>query len=306
MRPLRDAFDAVDSTLEPKALKTLLERSLVGPTLLERVSSAQILDSLALGQHQDARAVLQDGLSSRFTEIRSIAELSSVGDEQTAPVVALAAPTHRGPASDRTLSITLHGTWGRLASPAWYVPGSPLHEHIRQQASANLYSDPDYPRWSGGYSDAERVSGAQGLLAWVQSHTTHGEVDTIYAHSHGGNVALEAIKNGLKVRMLVLLHVPPIGRSDAEWGMIRANVERTVVYRVRLDRVVFADLIRRFSLGAALSQRFDANHLPHVDSNPNPIHGPWFDHGYYVETANWVKHRVANDVVFYASRPPMR
>jgi hypothetical protein len=303
LRPVREAFDGIGDTPKPDDLKALLEASLTGPTAIERVAGAQALDRLSHGTHEPARDVLRASLASPAHDVRSIAELSSVGPLEPQPAVAATTTTLER--STGAVSFALHGTWARLSPSGWFRPGQPMHEYIREHVSADLYSRPDFPRWSGGLSEADRVAGGEGLLTWVAEHTGGEQVDAIYAHSHGGNVALEAIARGLKVHLLVLLHVPPRPREDAQWADIRDNVERTLVYRTLLDRVVLADMISTGSVGGAFSQRFDEQQLPHVDNHPDPISGPWFSHDYFTKVANWERHHVANDVTYYRGEPPM-
>ncbi|WP_155828523.1 hypothetical protein [Gordonia hirsuta] len=305
-----------------QGFRSLLEHMLAfGPTTIERVASAQILDSLARGAHASALEVLEQAIRSPYDDIRFLAEVSSVGDRQPVPESGHAdspgspggrtggdpLPDEAEDADDgeEDVSFTLHGTWRRLTIPSWYRPGEPLHGHIRNCVSPELYVGADYPRWSGGYSDIDRAQGARMLLDWVQRRRGSLEVEAIYAHSHGGNVALEAAAQGLKVKMLVLLHVPPRPRSGTEWAAIRSNVERTMVYRVHQDLIVLADVIYVRARGGRMNQRFDQSLLPHIDSSPPPITGPRFRHGHYTKVDNWVGEGLDSDIDYYRRLGPM-
>lgn len=296
-------------------LAYLLNLSMTGPSQLERVASAHALDALSHGRNWRAREVLANAESTRSTAVAAISATS--WPPRTPPP----APRHPGgpppdwdpyssPTEPRVArSVALHGTWARIASERWYAPGHPLHAHIAAESSNNLYIRDDYPRWSGGYSSDARREGAEGFQQWVlQRMRLIDGIDTVYAHSHGGNVALTAAAMGLELELLVLLHVPPRFRSEAEWDAIRNNVKRVLVYRTNLDHVVLADMIRAATgedEPPTLSQRFDPTRLYHVDSEPHPIRGPWFSHGHFTKLKTWTKTSMANDVSYYRNSPPM-
>lgn len=295
-------------------LAYLLNLSMTGPSSLERVASAQALDALAEGRNWRAREVLANVESTRSSVIAAIGSTSwpprrpppSPRNPGGPPPIWDPYPFDKEPRVARSLAI--HGTWARIARERWYAPGHPLHSHIAAESSTNLYIRDDYPRWSGGYSADARFEGAEGLRAWVSERRELIErVDTVYAHSHGGNVALTAAAMGLEIEMLVLLHVPPRTRSDSEWQAIRNNVNRVLVYRTNLDCVVLADMIRARAKGEerTLRQRFDPTRLAHVDSEPHPIKGPWFSHGHYTSFDTWADKDIASDVRYYRAEPPM-
>lgn len=316
---LRSAHLKVDSSRRPEDLKHLLELSLSAPTALERVVSAQALDSLAKGSHVPARDLLHHAARSTSPEVKAIASLSSVASPgATGPLVPDAGAASRPSVRTRvagapksgdgppTVSATVHGTWARLSPRRWWAPGEPLHTHIRTHASDDLYAGEHYFRWTSAYDDAGRWHAGTSLVRWVSDTRGVPSINTVYAHSHGGNVALSAAAQGLKIDMLVLMHTPPRRRSRDEWAIIRQNVARTMVYRVGLDRVVLADLLRSAASPArVLGQRFDNTRLPHVDSEPHPINGPWFDHGFFTRVENWQQRGIADDVAYYRNCPPM-
>ena len=296
-------------------LAYLLNLSMTGPSHLERVASAQALDALSRGRNWRAREVLANAESTQSSVIAAIAATS--WPARTAPPAPKAPggpppswdPYPFGEKSRIARSVALHGTWARVAPERWYAPGHPLHSHIAAESSTNLYVRDDYPRWSGGYTADARRAGAEGLQRWVvdRKELILG-IDTIYAHSHGGNVALSAAAMGLKIELLVLLHVPPRWRPDAEWQAIQNNVNRVLVYRTKLDAVVLADMIRAAALEdepRTLSQRFDQTKLHHVDTEPHPIRGPWFSHGHFTTLKTWTTKDIAKDVKYYRESPPM-
>jgi hypothetical protein len=77
----------------------------------------------------------------------------------------------------------------------WYKPGSTFHRYLKRRVSADLYSGDDYFRWDGRYSDSSRQLGASDLKRWLRKHQVRS-LDTIFAHSHGGNLVLTAVSKG--------------------------------------------------------------------------------------------------------------
>lgn len=192
----------------------------------------------------------------------------------------------------RTLSTTINGTWGLVDDDGWYQPGSPMHNRLRDPLTKNLYADTDFYGWSGEYSDAARWVAAQDLLSWREARSELEAIDTVYAHSHGGTVALNAAARGQKIRFLVLLHTPAVPRSQQEWATIRGNIRRVVAMRTRMDLVLLADRFRSKS-----RQKFNAAELPHT---PVVRHWrereAWFSHSFYVERRNWDRLNLLNIV----------
>jgi pimeloyl-ACP methyl ester carboxylesterase len=169
-----------------------------------------------------------------------------------------------------------------------------MHGHIRDHASPNLYDDPGYFFWSGVYSDDDREQAAQDLITWRSVVSpSNDELDIVFAHSHGGNVALSAAAAGQRMRMLVLMHTPAIARGDDEWARIRRSVKSVIVMRTRADLVVAADSLR----SGEGRQKFDVRKLPHfpvVRSWKHP--DAWFSHSFYVSRENWERFDLANIV----------
>jgi hypothetical protein len=193
---------------------------------------------------------------------------------------------------ERQLSTTINGTWGLVDDSAWYQPGSAMHDRLRMPLTPNLYEKSDYFGWSGEYSDHARWDAARDLLTWRDARSQSQALDTVYAHSHGGTVALNAAVLGQKIRLLVLLHTPAVPRATHQWAAIRGNIRRVVAMRTRMDLVVLADILKSNS-----RQKFDAAHLPH---SPVVRHwrerDAWFSHGFYVNRANWERLNLLNIV----------
>jgi hypothetical protein len=118
----------------------------------------------------------------------------------------------------------------------WWKPGTgDFHEYLRKGPRPNVYSGPDYYRWSGGWNDFARSEAVQNLSAWMRAHG-QSELD-LFAHSHGANVAMLA-SHHVKIRQLVLLSCP------VHWGLYQpdfSKVSDVVSFRVRWDLVIMAD-----------------------------------------------------------------
>ncbi len=165
----------------------------------------------------------------------------------------------------------VHGTWASDAE--WYKPTGSFHSFIKPQRP-DLYSQSDFFRWTGGYSDGARNQGALDLKAWVDARGESG-LD-LMGHSHGANVLLQATKFGMTAGKLILLSCPVhVNKYFPDF----AKVTRPVVsVRVKLDLVILADF------GA---QKF---RHPDIKEIVLPI---WFDHGATHDGANWVTHNIA-------------
>lgn len=125
--------------------------------------------------------------------------------------------------------------------------------------------------WSGIYSDRARESGADELLRWVGEK----RLDHVFAHSHGGSVAMIATRLGLEINKLVLLSCPVYRRYSPDFRY--AN--DVVSIRARLDLVILAD-------GGGQQFR-DSRIKEHV----LPV---WFSHKATRDPRVWKRHAIAN------------
>ncbi|MBF4582336.1 hypothetical protein ITJ54_06585 [Curtobacterium sp. VKM Ac-2865] len=290
----------------------LMNMSLADDDELVRTVAAAVLHSLGRTREETVQAVLQAARDSVVATVSALGGLVvgkpgvdySAGDESGTDDHA-EADSKDGPPDDSVddargaCSVMVHGTFARLTSAKkrWYDPGSDLSMHVRRHASRNLYAGRDYVRWTAGFSDVARAQGTTDLLTWCARHGLDA-LDTVYAHSHGGNVVLDAIERGLRVKLLVLMHVPVIERSAQSWSAIERNVGRALDLRTARDLVVAADRLHR-----------KANHLP-LSENRTPqlpwIHRPRrsalylldTSHKRFVQLKTWQKNAVANDVRF--------
>lgn len=167
-------------------------------------------------------------------------------------------------------SLLVHGTFAR--NNAWWQPDGDFHTYLRDQVRPDLYSAPDRFDWSGGYSHAARLLGAQDLHEWI-GHRGLAGLD-LFTHSHGGSVAMLASQMGVAINRLILLSCPVHPRQY--WPNF-ANIRRIVSIRVRLDLVLLAD-----RSGQAFSD-------PAIQEHILPI---WFDHFASHHPAVWQRHNI--------------
>jgi hypothetical protein len=198
-----------------------------------------------------------------------------------------------GGGSDST-SIAIHGTGDQLNAPddAWWRPTSELSMLIRSRATPSLYSGDDNFRWTGGYSDLDRDSAARDLITW-QRRQGLSRLDTIFAHSHGGNIALSALNDFGSCSLLVLMHTPVLRREAEEWQALASKVGRVLDCRTRMDLVVLADGLRTGSVARLPAVMRQKRIHP-----PWQLPGAWFSHSFYVEHENWAEYNLVADVVF--------
>ncbi|WP_400993487.1 hypothetical protein [Agromyces sp. GXQ0307] len=279
-------WSAVDRSHDPRVLTALLALSARSADDLEAVSGAAGLDRLAEGRLESAQVLLDRLADSPDAIAGAIARVML-----NRPSTALEPPVGGGSAESggpSTVSVAVHGTWGMVGEDPWYRPGADLHTHIRREVSANLYDDRGYYIWTGGFSQRDRDDGARDLSLWRELNG-YAEFDEIYAHSHGGNVALSAAAGGERIRMLVLMHTPALRRPDDEWERIARNIRRVMVMRTRMDLVVLADGLRNGS-----RQRFDPQQLPHFELALHWAKGDgWFSHGLFVSEPKWQRYHIA-------------
>jgi len=149
-----------------------------------------------------------------------------------------------------SFSLLVHGTF---AFPEkWWFPGGDFHDYVKQEIRSNVYDAKDTFWWSGRYKARDRAVGAERLAGWVEAKGA-ARLDTVFAHSYGGAVALQATQWGLEMETAVLLSTP-VDNYEVEWR----NIGRAVSLRIHCDLVLLA---------ARTKQRFTANVEEHwIDS----------------------------------------
>lgn len=194
------------------------------------------------------------------------------------------------PEQEDPTSAVIHGTFASMGNlqRKWFYPTAKLPELIRTSCTPSLYANTDdFFYWSGGYSSSHRTIAAKELVAWCADRGVT-ELDTVFAHSHGGNVVLQAIaEEGLRVRLLVLLHTPVLPRSD--WNEVLTRIRRIADLRTPFDWVVVLDRISNGSTNGVPQavQRISTDlSMPVTGSNR-------ISHVYYRTVLTWRNEAIA-------------
>lgn len=103
------------------------------------------------------------------------------------------------------VSTMIHGTWGWKGD--WWRPRSAFHDFILRNHRPNLYSRGAKYSWSGALSETQRIQAASDFNDWSYDVAPHG-LQSVFAHSYGGEVAARAVLCGARVSELVLLSTP--------------------------------------------------------------------------------------------------
>ena len=105
----------------------------------------------------------------------------------------------------------VHGTWGRgfrggktllgrpRSQPIWSEPGGYFHDDLKDVLAGRDLDVRMHPvNWPGSNSVLERDGVAKWFGKLLDDHAERdvGCVQLVIAHSHGGNIALEAARRG--------------------------------------------------------------------------------------------------------------
>lgn len=305
-------YATIAATGDPTALARLLAGRLRDTAPVEAAAAAAALHAM-MPDHPGALAALAQLVRSADPLARAIAQTAAPAAPPAPAPPAPAppapappiAPASTPPAPTRSrsaVSTTVHGTFAMLGDTGsrWYIPGAPLHDHLEARVGRNLYDGPGFFTWSGQYSEPARRAAGDALVAWTSAATDAGTLDIVYAHSHGGTVALNAASVGQRIRLLVLMHPPAVERPPAEWAAIRRAVDRVIVLRTRFDLVVLADTLASRLRPPRSRTTFAQADLPHelVDPTQSEVDAPidLFSHDYFLRVATWERDRLADRV----------
>jgi pimeloyl-ACP methyl ester carboxylesterase len=128
-------------------------------------------------------------------------------------------------------STIIHGTFAWKGN--WWRPGGSFHQFILGNYRPNLFSRGTKYSWSGALSARQRSLAASEFVEWAAEVAPDG-VQTLFAHSYGGDIACRAANSGRCINELVLLSTPVTGhvKSAARSGV------RVVDVRLRFDPVL--------------------------------------------------------------------
>lgn len=198
------------------------------------------------------------------------------------------------------LSSAVHGTYSHY-SRGPMAPGSAFYNHLRADIARDLFPCfAHHFRWEGRYDVRAQRGGAEELHRWTHDHARTGNLNVVFAHSHGGNVALNAAASGLHIRRLVLLSTPAQHRPMDEWSEIHRNVDRIISYRTHLDKVILADqLASRLPWNRERRAPSDGLEFP-ADCGviqPQPI--GWLKHSKWLREDVWKSRGITDSVRGY-------
>lgn len=294
-------YAEVTTTGDPTSLARLLAGRLRAATPVEAAAASVALHAM-MPDHPGAVAALARLVRSADPLARAIAQTAAPA-APPAPTAAPAPPAPPAPTRSRAaVSTTVHGTFAMLGDTGtrWYIPGAPLHDHLEARVGRNLYDGPGFFTWSGQYSDPARRAAGDALVAWASAASDADALDVVYAHSHGGTVALNAASVGQRIRVLVLLHAPAVERMPGEWAAIRRAVDRVIVLRTRFDLVVLADTLASRLRPPRSRTTFAQTDLPYelVDPTQSEVAAPidLFSHDYFLRVPTWERDRLADRV----------
>ncbi|TFC36235.1 hypothetical protein [Cryobacterium sp. TMT2-42-4] len=275
------AIELVHEGMDDEA--ELVRVSSAGSFVLLELSAGSTIDELPYGLVR----VLLEGNRSNDPRARAVAQLmlEALEPPQQVPRARRSSPIHM-PRAD--LGIGVHGTFSPYGkSPL--APNSEFYRYLARDHSPGLYGQAEGAfRWSGRYRASDRDRAAEELVEWNYRANDGQPLDVLYAHSHGGNVALSAIEQGLQVRFLVLLSTPALVRSRHSWATINGNTGGAVALRTHMDYAILADWIAsRFPLpwlsGRASNGYFHSSNF--VVHEPSPV--SWFSHSDWLSEAVW-------------------
>ncbi|MCY3883972.1 MAG: hypothetical protein OXG24_03550 [Gammaproteobacteria bacterium] len=273
----------VDMEQSYMAAAALLEACLDHPDPLVRVSSAISLCGIYAESSPFLRLILgstnsEDDLTRdmAFTGLENIASDHILKDANTE-----FGPDRRSDSKSTkkcTTSLLVHGSFPRVLNPSWWQPGGNFHCFIKKNVCNDLYRGNSYYKWSGIYTHAARKLAAQELLEW--SKPTE-QLNHVFAHSHGGSVAMCASQEGLNIEKLVLMSCPFSGHYSPNF----AKVGEVASVRVKLDLIVLVDTL--WKGGSA---------KPQCDKIRDIVLPIWFDHSQTHDPDTWKKHSIAHKI----------
>lgn len=179
--------------------------------------------------------------------------------------------------SDSSVSTMVHGTWGWKGD--WWYPGGDFHTHILRQHRNDLYSGGREFSWSGAYSSKSRETAAQRFSRWVKADKKRPALNTVFAHSYGGEVVARAINHGTAAKDVVLLSAP-IHRHHE---LMAGKVNHVYDVRLKFDIVLLLARARQKLSGSSNITEFQ-------------IARPFWSHGATHDPDVWMAEDIASQI----------
>jgi hypothetical protein len=140
-------------------------------------------------------------------------------------------PPAQPPTPRSDVSTMVHGTFGWRGD--WWRPDGEFHEFILGGPRPNLYNKGARFSWSGAYRAGDREIAGKDLRDWSAECAPSG-LQSLFAHSYGGEIAARAVTEGVSVDELVLLSSPANSEVRAAIGSVR----RVIDVRLNFDPVL--------------------------------------------------------------------
>ncbi|MFG2500020.1 hypothetical protein ACGFSB_17640 [Streptomyces sp. NPDC048441] len=301
-------YEAVRQDKDPRAAAaSLLHVSQFSRHQIVRVAAASSLAGLRTTLTWPTIETLAEGCSSANDTVQQIAIDALLHAAPSHPVLAELRESHKpdeGKGAERAhTSVIVPGTWSRFKRPSWWRPGERLFDYLQKEpgnsepsdgtfppVGNDLYAHDNYYRWPTGFTVHDRVAGAHALAKWAADRQCTG-FSKVFAHSHGGNVALlAAASHKLRIDMLVMIATPPHQRNALEWQVISEHVKHIVSMRPRFDLTVLLDSLWSRVKKIPVTGEFPANRVRIL---PVPV---WYGHSVLTRPEVWTRHRLAHEL----------
>jgi hypothetical protein len=140
-----------------------------------------------------------------------------------------------------SVSTMIHGTSAYMGD--WWRPRvGDLHRFIGDKYRRNLYSGGAHFHWSGNYNARHRARAAEFFAEWVTDRAPAG-IQSLFAHSYGGEIAARAQTLGTPIQELILLstpvtsHVNTAAQSSALLIDIRLPFDPVLALELKTQRI---------------------------------------------------------------------
>lgn len=140
-----------------------------------------------------------------------------------------------------SVSTMIHGTWAYMGD--WWRPRvGDFHRFIGDKYRRNLYSGGAHFHWSGNYKERHRARAAEFFAEWATDRAPAG-IQSLFAHSYGGEIAARALTLGTPIQELILLstpvtsHVTIAAQSSARLIDIRLPFDPVLALELKTQRI---------------------------------------------------------------------
>ncbi|ORW99669.1 hypothetical protein AWC27_02280 [Mycobacterium szulgai] len=140
-----------------------------------------------------------------------------------------------------SVSTMIHGTWAYMGD--WWRPRvGDFHRFIGDKYRRNLYSGGAHFHWSGNYRARHRARAAEFFAEWVTDRAPAG-IQSLFAHSYGGEIAARALTLRTPIQELILLstpvtsHVKAAAQSSARLIDIRLPFDPVLALELKTQRI---------------------------------------------------------------------